>query len=193
MYIQVASECRLPAAIAEVAEPHSDLPLFIVGINYSPRRHSLDRFHFRLGATQSHAARDMDDRKLENNDVPAAPPTASCTSLERRLTSWCCFLASLVLNAFFRLFLWPYVSGSPYLIFIVTCSRIVIGISSLKLHQHLTGEERIHFLVHQVIDFLPIILVDFGLGSCYRDCSMRHLVSQGYCKHGRELARICRI
>jgi hypothetical protein len=133
----------------------------------------------------------MDDQT--NNNVPAASPTAGCTPLERRLTSWCCFLSALVLNVLFRIFLWPYVSGSPYLIFVVTGTRIVVGVSLLKLHQYLTGEEHIDPLVHTAIDILPIVLVDLGLGSCYRSCSVRHLVFQGYCQHARELARVCRL
>ncbi|KAH6851190.1 hypothetical protein B0I37DRAFT_373410 [Chaetomium sp. MPI-CAGE-AT-0009] len=127
----------------------------------------------------------MDDPK--NNAVPAAPsasPTAGpgCTPLERRLTSWCCFLYILVLNALLRIFVWPHVSGSPYLILVVVGTRIVVGVSWVRLYQFLTGEQHIDPLV-QAAMYLPIILVDLGLGSCYRSCSVKGFVSQGYCKH----------
>lgn len=164
-------------------------PLSLVGVIHLPVIILIGSFPTLNKAIQSHD--DMHDQK--DNDVPAAPPTAGCTPLERRLTFCCCFLSTLVLNALLRVFLWPYVSGSPYLIFVVTGTRIVVGVSLVKLHRYLTGEERVDFLAQTAVEILPIILVDLGLGSCYRDCSVRHLVSQGYCKHGGELSRVCRI
>ncbi|KAK4038165.1 hypothetical protein C8A01DRAFT_37936 [Parachaetomium inaequale] len=79
------------------------------------------------------------------NDPPLVPPTAGpgpgCNPLERRLTSWCCFLSVLLLNALLRIFVWPLVSGSPYLILVVLGTRIAVGVSWIRLYQYLTGEE----------------------------------------------------
>ncbi|KAK3297912.1 uncharacterized protein B0H64DRAFT_393379 [Chaetomium fimeti] len=125
----------------------------------------------------------------KSNDVPAGPPvppTASrgCTPLERRLASWCFFLSILVLNALLRIFIWPHVSGSPYLIFVVVGTRMVVGLSWLRLYEFLTGEKHPDPLLLTAMGFLPTILVDLGLGSCYRSCSVRDVVARGYCKYG---------
>ena len=112
---------------------------------------------------------------------PAAPKGADCTPLERRLSFWCCFLSTLALNAVLRVFVWPHVSGSSYLIFVVIGTRMVVGVTWVRLHQYLTGEERIDPLVQTAVGFLPTILVDLALGSCYRSCSVSW-VAQAYCR-----------
>lgn len=123
----------------------------------------------------------MDDEKPNSTRVappPAAPKSAGCTPLERRLSLWCCFLSVLVLNAMLRIFVWPRVSGSPYLIFVVIGARIVVGVSWVRLYQRLTGEECIDPLVQTAVGFLPTILVDLALGGCYRSCSVKWAVWQ---------------
>ncbi|KAH6619615.1 hypothetical protein B0J18DRAFT_434556 [Chaetomium sp. MPI-SDFR-AT-0129] len=129
----------------------------------------------------------MEDQK--DNKIPAAsnaPPALAvcCTPLERRLASWCCFLATLVFNALLRIFVWPHVSSSPYLILVVIGTCSVVGVSWLRLHQWLTGEQKMDPLLQTAIGFLPTILVDLGLGSCYRSCSVRGVVARGYCGSG---------
>ncbi|KAK4097840.1 hypothetical protein N658DRAFT_500031 [Parathielavia hyrcaniae] len=123
----------------------------------------------------------MDDQKPSN--VFTAPRAAGCTSLERRLASWCCFRFTLILNAILRVFVWPHVSGSPYLILVVVGTRMGFGVSWVRLHQYLTGEQRIDPLVATVVWFLSTIIVDLALGSSYRSYSVKDWVAQGYCKN----------
>ena len=117
-----------------------------------------------------------------NNDAPAAPSTAGCTPLERRLTSWCCFLYVLLLHIFLRIFVWPFISGTPYLIYVVLGTRLLVGVSWVRLHQHLTREKEINVLVQTAVG-LTTILVDFGLGSCYFSCTGNAWVTREYCKY----------
>ncbi len=128
----------------------------------------------------------MDDEKANTPCAappPAAPNSADCTPLQRRLSHWCCFLSVLVLNAVLRIFVWPHVSDTPYLVFVVIGTRIIVGVSWVRLHQHLTGEEYINPLVQTAVGFLPTVLVDLALGSCYRSCSVRW-ATQAYCGLG---------
>ncbi|KAK3297255.1 uncharacterized protein B0H64DRAFT_121534 [Chaetomium fimeti] len=137
----------------------------------------------RLTATHTTQAftDDMVNQKNDDN-VPPAPPTAVCTPLERRLTSWCCFFFVLVCNALLRLFLWPYLTGSRYMVFIVVGTRIPVGLSWLRLHEYLTGEKEMNPWVGLVIGHLPILLVDLGLGSCYVSCTAS---CKGFCGNDR--------
>lgn len=119
----------------------------------------------------------------KNDDVPTTPiPTAPCTPLERRLTSWCCFFFVLVCNIFLRVFFWPYFSGNPYLAFIVVGTRIPVGVAWVRLHQYLTGEKDIKGWV-QLAMTCGAHLVDLGLGSCYVSCAVKPW-ARGVCKYG---------
>ncbi|KAK4121633.1 hypothetical protein N657DRAFT_647817 [Parathielavia appendiculata] len=123
----------------------------------------------------------MDDQKT-NANVRAATRLASCTSLERRLASWCYFLSTLVLNAVLRMFVWPHVSGSPYLILVVIGTRIVVGVSWVRLHPYLTGEERIGPLFTPRLGFYPLPLSILCLGAAIENAGSKNWVAQGYCK-----------
>jgi hypothetical protein len=121
---------------------------------------------------------------METNSIPTPPLAASCTPLERRLEFWPCFFYTLVMNSLLRIFLWPYVPGSPHLFLVVLGTRIAVGVSWVRLYQYLTGEKTLDpLVVSTAMGLLPTILVDLGLGSCYWSCGVRHFVSQGYCKH----------
>ncbi|KAH6640319.1 hypothetical protein F5144DRAFT_559978 [Chaetomium tenue] len=129
----------------------------------------------------------MDNANGQNVPAAADPPRAlpaDCTPLERRLASWCCFLATLLCNALLRIFVWPHVSGQPYLILVVIGTRCVVGVSWLRLHEWLTGERGMDPLLQTAIGFLPTILVDLALGSCYKSCSVRDVVARDYCRGG---------
>ncbi|KAK3290637.1 uncharacterized protein B0H64DRAFT_411751 [Chaetomium fimeti] len=125
------------------------------------------------------------DTQNKDNNAPSAPPAVGCTPLERRLTFWCCFVYTVLVNILLRVFLWPQFSSSSHsaMQFMIYTVRAVVAVSADSFHKSLTRETAMHphVLLQATFNLLPGFLVDYVLGSCYWGC--RGFVSQGCCKY----------
>ncbi|KAK3339731.1 hypothetical protein B0T25DRAFT_574626 [Lasiosphaeria hispida] len=106
------------------------------------------------------------------------------TPLERNLCLALLFVTGILLNAALRLFLWPRIESvvTPHapLAVAVILTRIPIAVLGVRLHQRILGERWLGEPLSSAVIFLPTILVDLALGSCYYSCGVGQVAS-AYC------------